>query len=43
LLIWAVKNSRTRLAAFGVGVKSGAGRSSATEERTMIAVLMSLA
>ena len=25
LLIWAVKNSRTRFAAFGVGAKSGAG------------------
>jgi hypothetical protein len=25
LLIWAVKNSKTRFAAFGVGVKSGAG------------------
>ena len=25
LLIWAVKNSRTRFAALGVGVNSGAG------------------
>ncbi len=34
LWIWAVKNSRTGLAAFGMGVNRGAGCSSAVEERT---------
>src|SRR5260221_11916044 len=40
LLICAVKNSRTRCAAFGVGVKSGAGRRSGEGAR-MISVVIS--
>jgi len=42
LLICAVKNSGTRLAAFGVGVKSGVGYSSGVEER-MISVFIGAA
>ena len=39
LLIWPVKNSRTRCAAFGVGVNSGAGCRSG-EGAMMISVFM---
>ena len=42
LLICAVKNSRTRFAAFGVGVKSEAGSSSGAGERMVSLVTDSL-